>query len=560
MKHIAIFAIIFASLIISSYGQSSTGTSLPSSCGDGVTANTCPSGYTCINRGCVATPCTTTCGAGDQCVYGSCIGLQMAPPCTPVCTSPYICSLTLAGDDSGMCLSPYDICGECTSPRVCVYGTCQTCASCANNTYTAMAATAVWGGNVLVSISATSNGVIADGQWATLTSATNVYMGVVNGAVDQSGLLIQAGTAATVTGSITGVGNTTGIVIQAGSSLTAGSIVVPSKLTTTVAFASISETVQASPYNAWLSLSSLSVTGDLVLAGGGSVSLPKQTNQITVGSGGMVTVAGNVTVMGTLAAMPIYVGYVASQSGDTRFVNFTSSGNIFGASSDTIFVEQGTFQYSGAVIQPTLDVSKTGVARISSSSLKGGLVSLTMGGQLVLSTPSKYVSFSEFSACDARSLIVVNVGYLGYSISSLPDGYSATAARFESVSAAQGDVACWVQLVDNTGATVLLPHYTTEYIDPEDGGRRLLSMTAKSKEERAAEQRDAYRHHAQFSTSGYVVETYGKSTFDYNNKLITFTYSKTVSYTYISGATNVMPAIMSLVAMIVAIVGTRIMA
>lgn len=57
-----------------------------------------------------------------------------------------------------------------------------------------VAATTVWGSNVQVMISAaTSSGVIADGQWATFTSAASVVMGVKNGAIDQSGLLIQAG-------------------------------------------------------------------------------------------------------------------------------------------------------------------------------------------------------------------------------------------------------------------------------------------------------------------------------------------------------------------------------
>lgn len=82
-----------------------------------------------------------------------------------------------------------------------------------------------------------------------------------------------------------------------------------------------------SPSNAWLSLGSVSVTGDLVLAGSGKVAFPQQSTSVTFVAGGMLTVAGNVTVTGAIGILPVYVGYVASQSGDVRFNGTSASGN-----------------------------------------------------------------------------------------------------------------------------------------------------------------------------------------------------------------------------------------
>jgi hypothetical protein len=74
------------------------------------------------------------------------------------------------------------------------------------------------------------------------------------------------------------------------------------------------------------------------------------------------------------------------------------------------------------------------------------------------------------------------------------------------------------------GASVLLPHAQTIYVDPEEGGggRRLLSMRQSS-----ADSREAYRVHGRWTSQGYVVPTNGNSTFDYNNKVITYSYSST---------------------------------
>jgi hypothetical protein len=396
---------------------------------------------------------------------------------------------------------------------------------------------------------------VSDGQLATFTStAGSVFLGQFNGAIGQSGLLIQSGTTASVGGTIQPVGNNTAVVIQAGASLTAGSITIPSGLETTVVFAS-TNSLTASPSNAWLTLSSLSVTGSLTLAGLGKVVLPWKSTSVTVGSGSMVTVAGNVSLTGSLSSLPIFVGYVLSQSGDARAVNLTAGGNIYGSATDTLWVT-GLLQYSGAVITPTLDVSYGATAIISSGALNAGYVSMVKGGSIIITNPSTSISFSEFTACDKTSLIVVMVS----SISAMRDG-TYTAARFTSVSSTQGDVACWVKLLDPSGAYVLLPHATTVYIDPEDGSsRRRLLSNQKSEEQIAADLADAYRYHAQFSTSGHTVATNGNSTFDYNNKVISYSYTKTVSYTYVSGAVSMMPtAIMSLIAMIAAIIGTRLM-
>jgi hypothetical protein len=84
--------------------------------------------------------------------------------------------------------------------------------------------------------------------------------------------------------------------MQAGGTLTAGSIVVPSGLTTTVAFESL-ETKAASPTNAWIKIAGVSVTGDLVLAGLGRVIFPAGVNAITIGTGALVTAAGNVSLV-----------------------------------------------------------------------------------------------------------------------------------------------------------------------------------------------------------------------------------------------------------------------
>jgi len=456
------------------------------------------------------------------------------------------------GDDTGSCLSNTIICGNCQADQVCVYGSCQTCKSCQNGTLTATAASSVWGSNIQVSlVSTVTGGVVNDGQWAVLsTAATSLTLGVLSANSTQAGIYIKDGSAITVSGAITTRAANGGIVVQAGGTLTAGSIVVPSGLTTTVAFESL-ETKLATPTNAWVKIAGVSVTGDLVLAGLGRVIFPAGTNAITIGTGALVTAAGNVSLSGNLATLPLYIGYVASQSGDARALNLTTTGTILGSSSDSLFVT-GTLTYGGPIIQPILVVSGTSSsATITSLSLKAGEVSLTRGGSVIITNPGTTLSFSQFVDCDAQSLIIVKVS----SISALREG-NYVVARFETVSQTAADVLCWIKLVDATGASVLLPHAQTIYVDPEEGGsgRRLLSMRQSS-----ADSREAYRVHGRWTPQGYVVPTNGNSTFDYNNKVITYSYTKTVSYTYVSGAASVVPALATLVAIIAGVMGRHML-